>query len=470
VTSVDQRMFRVEGQLVDGRGSGQVSTSLEAVMDRYHVPGVGLAVIDRGHLVYCRGYGVRGARSTGPITAGTRFQACSISKPITCLGLLRLAGEGGVQLDQDVNKALTSWQIPRNGDWQPVVTPRQIASHCAGLTVSGFPGYRRGETLPTLHQVLSGVSPANTEGVRVDNVPGIQFAYSGGGTTILQQLLEDTQGRPFEELMQTLVLDPAGMNSSAFAQPLPSALADAVAIGHYSDYSAVEGDWHAYPELAAAGLWTTPADLAMFLISLQRSLRSSGELLPPAIAREMVSPHISVGGWTGGLRSAGLGLFVGGSPGARYFGHGGSNEGYRCYALGCDAGCGVVVMTNSDSGMRVIGPLIRAIAREFSWPGFDDSALPVATMPQPLDLPPTSTYRNAETGLEAQIAPTSDGVSVCFDSQAPIVFVAASRTEFVSSRIGSRLIAEPADSSGGAARFVLVHGETSSQFERVEYG
>ena len=144
------------------------------------------------------------------MTPTTRFQACSISKPIAALGMLRLVDRGILDLDADINESLTSWRVPRNSEWQPVVTLRQLVSHSAGLTTSGFPGYKRSDALPSTVEILNGVHPANTFGVRVDTIPGSQFRYSGGGTLAMQQLLEDVTRTPFPELMQELVLEPQG--------------------------------------------------------------------------------------------------------------------------------------------------------------------------------------------------------------------------------------------------------------------
>ena len=226
-----------------------------------------------------------------PVTPVTRFQACSISKPVAVLGMLRLVEQGVVDLDADVNDMLTSWRVPPNASWQPRVTLRQIASHSAGLTVGGFPGYARGAPLPTLTEILTGSAPANTAGIRVDTLPGVEFRYAGGGTMVLQQVLEDATGRPFAELMRELVLEPLGMSRSGYTQPLPDELHGEAATAHGADGMPVEGGWHVYPELAAAGLWTTPGDLARFAIGVQSAAAGDPDaLLGPALARGDAHP------------------------------------------------------------------------------------------------------------------------------------------------------------------------------------
>jgi CubicO group peptidase (beta-lactamase class C family) len=353
-------------------------TPLLERMTYYAVPGVALAVIEDGEIAYEASYGVKEAGRTAAVTATTRFQACSISKPVAVLGILRLVERGLIDLDADVNDLLTSWQVPPNASWQPHVTLRQIASHSAGLTVSGFPGYGASERLPTLLQILTGSSPANTPGVRVDTFPGAQFRYAGGGTVVLQQVLEDVTGTPFRELVRDLVLDPIGMTCSDFAQPLPPEMREEAATAHRSDGTAVPGNWLVYPELAAAGLWTTAGDLARYAIAVQRSYHAAeGAVLGAELAAQMLTPQIDSTARLGGLESVGLGLFLGGRPEPTTFGHSGGNEGFKCHLLAHrDAGWGGVVMTNGDRGHELVQEILNALARELEWPDYEAAEPP----------------------------------------------------------------------------------------------
>ena len=135
------------------------------------------------------------AGSDEPVTSETRFQAASISKPLSAMAALHLVQRGLLDLDANVNDALRSWQVPDNEHTrEQLVTLRGLLSHTAGLSVLGFRGYAAGEDVPTLRQVLDGKPPANSEPVRVMREPGTSFSYSGGGYTVMQQLLEDVTG------------------------------------------------------------------------------------------------------------------------------------------------------------------------------------------------------------------------------------------------------------------------------------
>jgi CubicO group peptidase (beta-lactamase class C family) len=186
-----------------------------AVMHKRHIPGLSLAVIEDGKIVKAKGYGVADIASDTPVTTTTLFQAGSISKPVAAFGALHLVEKAQLSLDGDVNTQLKAWKVPENEFTRTnKVTLRRILSHSAGLTVHGFPGYARDEAQPTLVKVLDGVKPANTAAIRVDMVPGSKLRYSGGGYTVMQQLVMDVTAQPFPKFMQESVLSPLGMTNS----------------------------------------------------------------------------------------------------------------------------------------------------------------------------------------------------------------------------------------------------------------
>jgi CubicO group peptidase (beta-lactamase class C family) len=332
-------------------------------MRHYHVPGVSVAVINNGKIEWAKGYGVKEAGGNDPVTPATLFQAASVSKPVTALAALRLVEKGILDLDVPVNDKLASWKVPENEfSAKEKVTLRRLLTHSAGLTVSGFPGYSVFEPIPTPVQVLNGEKPANTPAVRSDMIPGCQWRYSGGGFVVMQVLLADVTGRPFQEYMKTTVLDPLGMTRSTFAQPLPRDQADQAASGHQLNGEAVPGRWHVYPELAAAGLWTTPSDLCLLAIELQKSGSGEGNKI---ISQEMAGKML-----TAGTGDWGLGIGLGGQTeeGKKSFSHGGGNKGFICMLFAfVHKGQGAVVMTNSDNGNDLVFEILRSLASVYGW-------------------------------------------------------------------------------------------------------
>lgn len=373
------------------------------------IPGFSLAVVEEGEIATVHASGVRRRASADPVQPETLFQAASMSKPVAAFAALRLVANGLLQLDGDVNEALRSWQIPAVDGWQPRVTLRNLLSHSAGLTVHGFPGYNGSAARPTPVQVLDG--PANTPPVRVDIMPGVLPRYSGGGFTVLQLLLEDVTGRPFPELMRELVLDPLRMTTATYEQPLPVDRHGEAASGHVGG-GVVEGEWHVYPEMAAAGLWCTPSDLARFVIAIQRCVRgeASGSL-PRHLAEQMVRTQVP--GW-------GLGLRLEGEDPNRRFSHGAGNEGFLGFLMGTVAGSeGIVVMANAESANPLLNETVVSVAS--GWAGFQ--AAP------PLDVAATlarlaGEYRSAD-GLVIRVAavPAELTLKVGEQNPAPLDFI-----------------------------------------------
>lgn len=277
--------------LVEGRDTGL--SSITDRMAELGVPAVSVAVIHDGRIDWARAWGLADVESGREATPETLFQAASMSKPLAALLALVLADEGVVSIDADVNESLRSWKVPANEFTakQPV-TLRGLLSHTAGVTVHGFPGYAPGTEIPTPVQVLDAEPPTNTAPIRVDTEPGTLWRYSGGGYTIAQQMLEDVTGVPYATLLQQRVLEPLGMSSSTSEQPLPARLHERAATAYRSNGSAVRGRFHTYPEMAAAGLWTTPSDYARFALAIQRSLRGEAGTIYgwPGIAHQVITP------------------------------------------------------------------------------------------------------------------------------------------------------------------------------------
>ena len=362
--NVGERIARIEHGLLPPvlvKGEPPPSMNLVDRMSFYKVPGVSIAVIDQGRIAWARGYGFADIASKRPVTPETRFQAASISKPVAAAAALHFVEEGKLELDRNVNDYLKSWKVPESDfTHEQKVTLRRILSHSAGLTVHGFPGYEAGKPAPTLLQVLNGGMPAVTEPIRVDIVPGTKWRYAGGGYVVMQQMLIDVLGEPFPEMIQQTVLNRFDMKDSAYSQPLPNDWKPFAATGYRPDSKPVEGDYHTYPELAAAGLWTTPGDLARFAIGIENALAGkSHDVISKGMAEQMLTRQIE---------NDGLGVFLDGHGSTLRFSHGGGNEGFQCLLVAyAETGRGAAIMTNSDRGGELISEIMFAIAHEYGW-------------------------------------------------------------------------------------------------------
>ncbi|MGB2635678.1 MAG: serine hydrolase [Candidatus Acidiferrum sp.] len=346
--------------------------SLQKLMELYKIPAFSIAVIDNYQIVWAKAYGVTDAGSNKPITTKTLFQAGSISKPVAATGALYLVEKGKLSLDEDVNQELKTWKVPENEFTKTQrVTLRRLMSHTAGLTVHGFPGYDVDAPRPTLVKIFNGEKPANTEAIRVDVIPGTLERYSGGGVTIEQQLMIDVTGKPFPEFMHDAVLEKIGMTDSSYAQPLPADWAARTAAGTYADGKPVHGRWHIYPEMAAAGLWTTPTDLAKFAIEIALSKQGkANHVLSEKMTNEMLTPVMD---------EAGLGFFLDkNNPGQ--FGHDGADEGFQALlTMNANTGKGVAIMADSDRGIFAGQLVMLSIAKEYGW-NYKAAPDPVSTL------------------------------------------------------------------------------------------
>ena len=364
---LEARIERVENGLLPPsvvKGEAVAPMKLRERMQFYKTPGVSVAVVNEGRIEWARGYGTLEAGGKAPVTVTTVFQSASLSKPVAAMAALHLVERQKLDLDMDVNGSLKSWRIPENELTQAEkVTLRRILNHSGGLTVSGFLGYAAKTPIPTVAQILDGTPPANSKPIRVNTLPGTKMRYSGGGYVILQQLLTDTTGKPFSDLMDQLVLRRLKMGHSSFRQSLPPRLAANATAGHLPNGQKIDGGHFTYPESAAAGLWSTPEDLAKFVIELQRSLQGkSKRVITRAMTQQMLTPQIE---------NSGLGLFVDGMDQSRRFTFTGSNVGFKSYLVGYfESGQGAIVMTNSENGAQLMLEILRSIAAEYRWPDY----------------------------------------------------------------------------------------------------
>jgi CubicO group peptidase (beta-lactamase class C family) len=344
--------------------------TIAELMRAFNVPGMSVAVIRDSRIHWAKGYGTADVESGAPVDTGTLFQAASISKTFNAMASLKAVQDGLFGLDDDINRILTSWRL-NGGEFTRLrpVTPRTLMSHVSGLgDAFGYPGYNPGTPLPTMVQLLEGKAPSNTGPIFMEREPYAAFEYSGGGVTLMQLALSDARKRPYADVLKTTVITPIGLTRSTFEQPLSAALDRNAARAHDRFGKGRGPKWHVYPELAAAGLWTTASDLARFAIEVERSAKGiSNRVLSRAMAREMLTP-VGVGSYAVGFSLAKQGE-------GWYFAHGGSNWGFQSnLIMHTVKGYGLAIMTNADNGGPLMNEILRRVRRAYAW---DSEAAPV---------------------------------------------------------------------------------------------
>lgn len=366
---ITDQIARIEAPQSPNR-QGADSLTIPQLLEQFKVPGVSIAVIYDFKVQWTKSYGLADVETNAPITADTLFQAASMSKPVAAMASLKAVQLGKFGLDQDINTILKSWKLPASSFGGMPVTPRMLMSHTSGTGDGfGFPGFDPEEALPTQQQILDGIKPSMLGPVRLVRPPLTASQYSGGAVQIEQLALTEAVGMPFAKIMNDWVLAPIGMRHSTFEQPLPRAMHPKTARAHSADGKGLGVRWHVYPEQAAAGLWTTAYDYALFMVEVQKTLAGrSTTVLDRATMQNMVTP-VGVGPYAVGFRLTQKGQ-------GWYFEHGGSNWGFRSQAIAHVAkGYGVVIMTNGDSGQTVTAEIVERVAAAYGWDILDKPTL-----------------------------------------------------------------------------------------------
>jgi CubicO group peptidase (beta-lactamase class C family) len=312
---------------------------LDHLRKRYKIEGVSITTVKNSKIHRSYFDGLKSNKEKGSINENTLFQAASISKPITATAVLLLASKKILDLDKDIRTYLKDW------DSEEKVTLKQLLSHTGGINVFGFKGYMKKPKIPSISQIIKG--EGNTPKIKVVSKVG-KFSYSGGGYCLIQKILTNILEDSFPNIINKLIFKPLKMRNSTFEQPLPKKLWKKATSGHSQSGRKITKGWYVYPQMAAAGLWTTSHDLALYLIELQKAYKGKSKIFPQRVIKKMLTPQIKA-------RSGAFGMGMEIVKNQTHFMHKGSNYGFKCKFLGgIKNGKGMVVMTNSDNGYKLI--------------------------------------------------------------------------------------------------------------------
>ncbi|MGY8668514.1 serine hydrolase domain-containing protein [Bradyrhizobium sp. UFLA05-109] len=341
---------------------GDILSSFDGELKRRGVPSISLALVEDGGISLIQ-RGLRRISSGEAVDSRTRYQAASMSKTIAALTALVLSIQGEVLLDADVTQYLKRWLLPALpvGSSRPV-TLRRLFGMTAGCNVPGYAGYAVDAMLPSDVAILSGLPPSNSPAVAIVKPPGVVQAYSGGGCQIGQLALEDATGRSFSSLVEEAVLRPLAMDLSGFWQPPAASQNAELARAHDGSGREIDGGGHVYPELAAAGLWSTPSDLAKLIVAMAKA--AQGDRGTPFAEHGLDEMLTSVDGL-----GYGLGVALAGSGRDLVAMKRGNNLGFRGGLVACPGRAqGAIVMTNGDDGESIVDAVLDALAERYRWP------------------------------------------------------------------------------------------------------
>jgi CubicO group peptidase (beta-lactamase class C family) len=309
------------------------------LMAELAVPGVSIAIVKDGAIAWRRAFGVRDAASKAPVDTDTIFEAASMSKPVFAYAVMKLCEQGVLDLDRPLSE-----YAPRpfleNDPRASLITARHVLSHS-----TGFQNWR-----------------SDDEPLAIHFTPGERYGYSGEGFSYLQSVVTHVTRQPIEAFMKAHLLHPFGMSSCAYVW---NEILEARAARPHDDRGRprdhrkrTAADAARYA--AAGDLFSTPTEYAKFIVENISPRPADSFRLTAASLREMRRPQMKVDD----VRSRGLGWELVHADGDEVIQHGGDNPGFRAFAAASPAHrCGMVVMTNGNSGGALLGRFFAATLR-----------------------------------------------------------------------------------------------------------
>ncbi|WP_242221633.1 serine hydrolase [Bacillus cereus group sp. BfR-BA-01380] len=330
-------------------------------MEHYHVSGLSIAFIENGEVHMTKEFGVMKAGANSNVNSNSIFNACSISKFLTAMLVLKLTDQGILHLDEDINNSLTSWKVPENAYTQnKKITLRTLLSHQSGIIdpEGSFCEYNSTLGNPTMVELLEGRTPYCKERIEVQYEPESDCQYSDAGFCIIQQLIEDVCGKSFVELMDEHIFEPLLMKNSIYKQTTLTVNSGRFSYGHNKKGEVVSSKYPIYPYPAASGLWTTPTDLAILIIEVMNALKGKSKIgLSESKAKELITSQ-------GCKEWAGLAVFLDSTGQEIEFSSLGWGIGFQCMLVAYPyLEAGVVIMTNTDLGVHQMKGIIGEVLK-----------------------------------------------------------------------------------------------------------
>ena len=346
--------------ITEGANAAHLDETIPRLMNRFDVPGVGVAIIREGALVWSSAYGYADLSLLRPMTVDTLFRAESISKSVTAWGVMRLVDDGLVDLQQPVVRYFHDWHPPSSTHSWDDRTVGRVLSNNAGMPLGTIgEEYPPGSPMPSLRDYLSGAA------VPVE-APGSGFIYSNVGFNMLELMIEQVTGQDFGDFMWVQVLEPLRMEHATFAWS--ESVSQRIATGYDQRGAAVQE--YLYPARASGGLFAGVEDIARFVAAaVERSTSGVDQVLSHHSITRIQTPSVEIPGLFGVVAdNYGYGHFIEELPDGRTaVWHGGQGHGWMThFHLVPESGDGIVILTNSQRSWPFISGVLRDWAR---WSG-----------------------------------------------------------------------------------------------------
>ncbi len=397
---IDQRKEQAIHGLV--KEDSSLASVAEVMADR-GLHGLSVAVFEEYEIIWEDAWGVKESQTSDSIDTQTAFSTASISKGVTATLLAVLEDKGLIDLSVPVSQYLKRWELPENEyTLDTPITLEHLLSHTAGTTQHGFADFYEGDTIPTIVESLQGKLPRYDEEISVVFKPGTNWQYSGGGYVIAQMALEDHMGIPLAEVAEEYLFGPLGMSRSTMKQPNEKGFLQNVAKAHDKDGNVIRTGIPITPQVAPSGLWSTPHDMALFMMDLQKALAGKDtKVISPAAAKRVtdIVTTKTMGGWSLGWER------MNGFGNREWFSHGGANTGTGGYVYGTmEGGDGIVFFGNGPNDIRIpiLDQFRNSIVSSHGWQRpleiNEQETIPAAVLQEV-----TGTYKHVQYGVEVEV-------------------------------------------------------------------
>ena len=324
----------------------------------FEFTGISCAYSDPTGMITTEYSGFADRESNIPVDENTVFPACSISKFITAICVMKTWEKGLINIDAPVNDHLHSWKLLTPDGSESDASIRSLLCHTAGMIdgEDGFYGLRRTDPAISLTDILEGKTSYNNRPARTEKAPGAEFEYSDAGYCVLQLLLEDVTQKSFEDFARETIFVPLNLERTFFASLKNIEAYEkeyVLATGYDEDGTPIPGKYPQVPDLAASGLWSTPKELLTIAREFHKAYNGKSSLLKDSSAREMCKPADKFS-WTG------LGVFMGAEN--EIISQGWGENGQSMLKLNYITGDAAVVMANQNPGADQAESGIEALA------------------------------------------------------------------------------------------------------------
>ena len=319
---------------------------LKQIVNRF--PGISCAYVDATGKVTTEYYGVSDKEKNIILDDNTIFPACSMSKFVTAICLLKLHEENVIEIDASVNAYLQQWKLLTMDGNESDATIRALMCHTAGI-VDGdesFDGLRREDSEIRLLDILDGKTTYNNRPARAEKTQGSVFEYSDAGYCVLQLLVQEITNKNFEDAVKEIIFDKLHLENTFFASSENLTYYEnnkIMATGYDGEGVPIAGRFPFCPDLAASGLWSTPKELLKIAKEFVTAFNDESDFLQEKSAREMAKP-VDKFPWTG------LGVFIAEEDVLMTQGWG--ENGQCMMKMNCRTGAISVVMTNRNPDME----------------------------------------------------------------------------------------------------------------------